>query len=78
MWRSTAMRAASGMVERVTPPEHPVWHSCTMQTLESVTTPGTIPNIAVSLAVTTLVIPLIPNRFIAAAAGFAVGSVLRG
>ncbi len=49
-----------------------------MQTLESVVTPGTVPNMAVSLAVTTLVIPLIPNRFIAAAAGFAVGSVLRG
>ncbi len=73
-WRSTVMRA----VERVTPPEHPVWRSCTMQTIESVVTPGTVPNMAVSLAVTTLVIPLIPNRFIAAAAGFAVGSVLRG
>lgn len=72
------MRAASGVVEKVTPPEHPAWRSCTMQALESVTTPGTIPNFAASLAVATILIPLIPNRFIAAAAGFAVGSALRG
>lgn len=75
---SDAVEKASGAVEKVTAPVPETWRSCTMQTLASVVTPGTVPNMAVSLAVTTLLIPMIPNRFIAAAAGFAVGSVLRG
>jgi len=72
------MRTASGVMERVAPPVHPAWRSGTMRTLEDVFTPGTVPNPVVSLAVATLVIPRIPNRFIAAAAGLAGGSVLRG
>ena len=49
-----------------------------MQMLDAAVTPGTAANVAVSLAVTTLIIPRIPNRVLAAAAGFAAGSVLGG
>lgn len=73
-----AVEKASGAVEKVTAPPPETWRSNTMQLLESVVTPGTIPNIVVSFTVMTLIIPRIPNRFIASAAGFAVGSVLRG
>ena len=48
-----------------------------MRTVSDVFTPGTAANFAVTLAVTTLVIPRIPNRALAMAAGFAVGSALR-
>lgn len=80
-WRSTAMNAASDLAGRFafsSPPSPGGWRSCMMQTLEAAVTPGTTANLAASLAVTTLVLPRIPNRFIAAAAGFVVGSVLRG
>ncbi|HQC91862.1 MAG TPA: hypothetical protein PLR09_07100 [Candidatus Methanoculleus thermohydrogenotrophicum] len=47
-----------------------------MQLVDAALTPGTVPNVAVSLAVVTLLIPRIPNRVVAAAAGFAAGSIL--
>lgn len=78
-WRSTAMRAASGVTERFalsSPPLPDGWRSCTMRTLGSVVTPGTTANLAVTLAVTTLVIPRIPFRPLAVAAGFAAGAIL--
>jgi hypothetical protein len=56
------------------PPQR--WHSATMNLLEDVATPGTVPNIAVSVAVTTLVLPRIQNRLLAAATGLAVGLAL--
>ncbi len=48
-----------------------------MRMASDVFTPGTAANFAVTLAVTTLVIPRIPNRALAIAVGFAVGSALR-
>ncbi|MFA7199253.1 MAG: hypothetical protein WC093_08160 [Methanoculleus sp.] len=80
-WRSTAMRTVSDVTERfaLSPPPLPNgWRSCTMRTLDAVVTPGTTANIAATLAVTTLVIPRIPFRPLAVAAGFAAGSILRG
>ena len=47
-----------------------------MQMLDAVVTPGTVQNIAASLAVAMLVIPRIPCRPLAIAAGFAAGSIL--
>ncbi|MDD3856706.1 MAG: hypothetical protein PHP43_01485 [Methanoculleus sp.] len=78
-WRSMTMRTASGLVERVALPSSPhhEWRSSTMRMASDVFTPGTAANFAVTLAVTTLVIPRIPNRALAIAAGFAVGSALR-
>lgn len=52
------------------------WRSRTMRTLDAVVTPGTTANTAVSLAVTMFVIPRIPSRAVAVAAGFAAGSIL--
>jgi hypothetical protein len=84
-WRSATMQTLSGIAGVVTTPMLPAnqtepppphWKSSTMNTLEAIVTPGSIPNIAVSLAVTTLLLPMIPNRFLAAAAGLAVGSIL--
>jgi zinc transporter ZupT len=49
-----------------------------MRMLDAAITPGTTANVAVSLGVTMLVIPRIPNRVLAAAAGFAAGSILGG
>lgn len=80
-WQSTAMRTASGLAGRfaLSPPvPHGRWRSGTMRMLDAVVTPGTTANIAVTLAVTTLLIPLIPNRTLAVAAGFAASSILRG
>lgn len=73
------MRTASDLAGRVALPASPhhEWRSCTMRTVSDVFTPGTAANFAVTLAVTTLVIPRIPNRAFAMAAGFAVGSALR-
>lgn len=80
-WQSTAMRAASDLAGKFTlsssPPPHG-WRSGTMRMLDAVVTPGTTANIAATLAVTTLLIPLIPNRTLAMAAGFAASSILRG
>jgi len=78
-WRSMTMRTASGLVERVALPSSPhhEWRSSTMRMASDVFTPGTAANFAVTLAVTTLVIPRIPNRALAIAVGFAVGSALR-
>ena len=78
-WRSTAMRTASDLAERVALPSSPhhEWRSCTMRVASDVFTPGTAANFAVTLAVTTLLIPRIPNRTLAMAAGFAVSSALR-
>jgi len=78
-WRSTAMRTASGLAERVALPSSPhhEWRSSTMRMASDVFTPGTAANFAVTLAVTTLLIPRIPNRTLAMAAGFAVSSALR-
>ncbi len=75
------MRTASDLAGRFAPsPSVPLrrWRSGTMQMLDTVVTPGTAANVAVSLAVTALLIPLIPNRVLAAAAGFAASSILRG
>lgn len=47
-----------------------------MQTLDAAVTPGTAANFAVTLAVTTLLIPRIPCRPLAMAVGFAAGSIL--
>ncbi|MCK9307253.1 MAG: hypothetical protein M0P17_06960 [Methanoculleus sp.] len=80
-WQSMAMRTASGLAGKFTlspPVPHGRWRSCTMQMLDAAVTPGTAANVAVSLAVTTLLIPLIPNRALAVAAGFAASSILRG
>lgn len=80
-WRSTIMRAASDAAERFTLPAPPLpggWRSGAMRMLDAAITPGTIPNVAVTLAVTVLVIPRIPNKVLAAAAGFAAGSILGG
>lgn len=78
-WRSTAMRKASDLAERVALPSSPhrEWRSCTMRMASDVFTPGTTANFAVTLAVTTLLIPRIPNRTLAMAAGFVAGSILR-
>lgn len=46
-----------------------------MQMLDAAVTPGTVQNIAASLAVAMLVIPRIPCRPLAIAAGFAAGSI---
>lgn len=71
------MRAASDLVERVAPlPSSYEWRSSTMQTLDAAVTPGTAANFAVTLAVTTLLIPRIPCRPLAMAVGFAAGSIL--
>jgi len=73
------MRMASDVAGRFafSPPRHPRrWRSGTMQLVDAALTPGTVPNVAVSLAVVTLLIPRIPNRVVAAAAGFAAGSIL--
>jgi hypothetical protein len=78
------MQTLNGITGMVAPPETSVvqtqpaqrWKSTTMTTLEAIATPGSLPNVAVSLAVTTLLLPMIPNRFLAAAAGLAIGSVL--
>ncbi len=76
-WRSTVMQAVTDAAERVTPVPAPhEWRSCTMRVLESVVTPGTAANVAVSLVVTAFVIPRIPSRAIAVVAGFAAGSIL--
>lgn len=75
-WRSEVMRTASGAAARFRLPPHRRWRSGTMQMLDAALTPGTAANVAVSLALTTLIIPRIPNRVVAAAAGFAAGSVL--
>jgi hypothetical protein len=48
-----------------------------MRMASDVFTPGTAANFAVTLAVTTLLIPRIPNPVLAMAAGFAVSSALR-
>jgi hypothetical protein len=48
-----------------------------MRMASDVFTPGTAANFAATLVVTTFVIPRIPNRALAIAAGFAVGSALR-
>ena len=77
-WRSETMRTASEAAARFGLPSHRRWRSGTMQMLDAAVTPGTAANVAVSLAVTTLIIPRIPNRVLAAAAGFAAGSVLGG
>ena len=80
-WRSTAMRTADDLAERFALPAPPLprgWRSGTMRMLDAAFTPGTAPNVAASLAVTMLVIPCIPNRVLAAAAGFAAGSILGG
>jgi len=78
-WRSAAMQAASDLAGRFAlppgPPPHE-WRSCTMRTLDAAVTPGTAVNTAVSLAVTIFVIPRIPSRAVAVAAGFAAGSIL--
>ncbi|MDD4253290.1 MAG: hypothetical protein PHT74_09135 [Methanoculleus horonobensis] len=73
------MRTASDLAERVALPSSPhhEWRSCTMRVASDVFTPGTAANFAVTLAVTTLVIPRIPSRALAIAAGFAVSSALR-
>jgi hypothetical protein len=78
-WRSTAMQAASDLAGRFGLPSVPPpcgWRSCTMRTLDAAVTPGTMANTAVSLAVTMFVIPRIPSRAVAVAAGFAAGSIL--
>ncbi|KUK63678.1 MAG: hypothetical protein XE10_0081 [Methanoculleus marisnigri] len=46
--------------------------------LDAVVTPGTTANIAATFAVTTLLIPRIPNRTLAVVTGFAAGAILRG
>ncbi len=51
------------------------WRSGTMRMLDAAVTPGTAPNVAASLAVAILVIPRIPNRALAVAAGLAAGSI---
>ncbi len=75
------MRTASGLAERVALPSSPhhEWRSSTMRMASDVfTPPGTAANFAVTLAVTTLLIPpRIPSRALAMAAGFAVSSALR-
>ncbi|MCC7555388.1 MAG: hypothetical protein KO254_04610 [Methanoculleus marisnigri] len=79
-WRSTAMRTASDLAGRVALPSSPPpreWRSCTMRMLDAAVTPGTAANFAVTLAVTTLLIPRIPSRTLAMAAGFAASSILR-
>lgn len=48
-----------------------------MRMLDAAVTPGTTANFAVTLAVTTLLIPRIPSRTLAMAAGFAASSILR-
>ncbi|MDK2989212.1 MAG: hypothetical protein PWR16_741 [Methanoculleus sp.] len=78
-WRSAAMQAASDLAGRFALPSVPPprgWRSCTMRTLDAAVTPGTTANTAVSLAVTMFVIPRIPSRAVAVAAGFAAGSIL--
>ena len=73
------MRTASNVAGRFafSPPAPPRrWRSGTMQMVDAALTSGTVPNVAASLAVTLLVIPRIPNRVLAAAAGFAAGSIL--
>ncbi len=73
------MRTASDLAGRFalssSPPSRG-WRSCTMQMLDAAVTPGTAANAAVTLAVTMFVIPRIPSRPLAVAAGFAVGSIL--
>ena len=73
------MRAASGLAGRfaLSPPPPPHgWRSGTMRMLDAAVTPGTTANFAVTLAVTTLLVPRIPNRALATAAGLAAGSIL--
>ncbi len=80
-WRSATMQTVSDFAGRFALPSAPPpggWRSSTMRMLGAVVTPGTSANVATSLAVTTVVIPAIPNRALAAAAGFAAGSVLGG
>nr|WP_303715018.1 hypothetical protein [Methanoculleus marisnigri] len=80
-WRSTAMRTASDLAGKFTlspPVSHGRWRSGTMRMLDAVVTPGTTANIAATFAVTTLLIPRIPNRALAVVTGFAAGAILRG
>ncbi len=78
-WRSMTMRTAADLAGRVALPSSPhhAWRSSTMRMASDVFTPGTAANFAATLVVTTFVIPRIPNRALAIAAGFAVGSALR-
>jgi len=74
------MSTAGDLAARFALPASPPggeWRSSTMRMLDAVVTPGTAANLAASVAVTTLVLPRIPNRFIAAVAGFAACAVLQ-
>ncbi len=78
-WQSAVMRTVDDIAGRFTLHPSPPpggWHSGTMQMLDAVVTPGTVQNIAASLAVAMLVIPRIPCQPLAIAAGFAAGSIL--
>ncbi len=77
-WRSTVMRRADEIAGKFALPPSPLpggWRSGTMQVLDAAVTPGTVQNIAASLAVAMFVIPRIPCRPLAIAAGFAAGSI---
>ncbi len=75
-WRSTAMQTASDIAGKFALSPSRQWRSCTMRMIDAAVTPGTTANTAVSLAVTMFVIPRIPSRAVAVAAGFAAGSIL--
>ncbi len=71
-WHSTTMTLLDGVISLVTDPcrpgavpadDCPCRRSATMTMLDSLLTPGTVPNTVGSLAVTVLVLPRIPVPF---------------
>lgn len=89
-WNSMTMTLLDGAIALVTDPCRPgaaassgccsPRRSATMQMLDSLFTPGTVPNTAGSLAVTVLIMPRVPVpfRLTATAAGMASGLIFRG
>ncbi|RXE57369.1 hypothetical protein ABH15_04595 [Methanoculleus taiwanensis] len=87
-WNSTTMSLLDGALSLVTDPCRPgaaisgccpPRRSATMQFLDSLLTPGTVPNTVGSFAVMVLVMPRVPVpfRLTATAAGMASGLIFR-